>query len=36
MDKLKMTTTDSVKMNIDKLSQLFPNCVTEVSDNRGG
>lgn len=30
MDKLKMQTADGTKQNIERIAQLFPNCVTEV------
>lgn len=30
MDKLKMQTTDGTMQNIERIAQLFPNCVTEV------
>ena len=30
MDKLKMQTADSTMQNIERIAQLFPNCVTEV------
>ncbi|MBA6115068.1 site-specific DNA-methyltransferase [Pseudomonas putida] len=36
MDKLKMHSPNLVEMNIDKLAQLFPGCVTEAADGKGG
>ena len=30
MEKLKMQTADGTKQNIERIAQLFPNCVTEV------
>ena len=36
MDKLLMQSTDGVKENIENLSKLFPNCVTESYDKIGG
>ena len=30
MDKLKMQTSDGTMQNIERIAQLFPNCVTEV------
>ena len=30
MDELKMQTADGTKQNIERIAQLFPNCVTEV------
>lgn len=36
MDKLLMRSTDGVKENIENLSKLFPNCVTESYDKMGG
>jgi adenine-specific DNA-methyltransferase len=35
MDKLKLHTPDLTAQNVEKLSQLFPNCVTEVRDEQG-
>lgn len=35
MDKLKMQTTDFIDQNIVKLTELFPNCVTETKDEKG-
>lgn len=35
MDKLRMTSTDGVQMNIDKIAALFPDCVTEALDKDG-
>ncbi|MBN2039157.1 MAG: site-specific DNA-methyltransferase [Spirochaetes bacterium] len=32
MDKLKMHSPDLTKQNIEKLAELFPNCVTEIED----
>lgn len=31
-----METVDGVSVNIDKIAELFPNCVVEASDNEGG
>ncbi|EPW8874948.1 site-specific DNA-methyltransferase [Pseudomonas aeruginosa] len=36
MDKLKMHSPNLTEMNIDKLAQLFPGCVTEAADGQGG
>ncbi|MDX2352369.1 site-specific DNA-methyltransferase [Stutzerimonas xanthomarina] len=36
MDKLKMHSLNLADMNIDKLAQLFPSCVTEATDGKGG
>ena len=33
MDKLKMQTADGTMQNIERIAQLFPNCVTEVMKN---
>lgn len=30
MEKLKMQTADGTMQNIERIAQLFPNCVTEV------
>jgi adenine-specific DNA-methyltransferase len=35
MEKLKLHTPDLTAQNIDKLAQLFPNCVTEARDEKG-
>ncbi|WP_305420333.1 hypothetical protein [Photobacterium leiognathi] len=35
MDKLKMHSPNLVDQNIDKLAQLFPNCVTETKGDDG-
>jgi adenine-specific DNA-methyltransferase len=35
MEKLKLHTPDLTAQNIDKLAQLFPNCVTETRDEKG-
>ncbi len=36
MEKMKMETVDGVSANIDKIAELFPNCIVEASDNAGG
>ena len=36
MEKMKMETVDGVSQNIEKIAELFPSCVTEVSDKMGG
>lgn len=35
MDKLKMHSPDLSQSNIEKIKELFPNCVTEATDNSG-
>ena len=35
MEKLKMHSPDMVENNITKLAELFPNCVTEIADEKG-
>ena len=35
MEKLKLHTPDLTAQNIEKLAQLFPNCVTEARDEQG-
>ena len=35
MNKLKMQTQNFTDENIEKLANLFPNCVTESKDNSG-
>ena len=36
MDKLKMQTADGVQDNISRIAELFPECITEVKNQRGG
>lgn len=36
MDKLRMETADLAQSNIEKIATLFPSCITEVRDMRGG
>ena len=36
MDKLHMESPDLTARNIDRIADLFPNCVTEASDGHGG
>jgi adenine-specific DNA-methyltransferase len=35
MDKMRMESPNMVARNIDKIAELFPNCITETSA-RGG
>lgn len=35
MEKLKLHTPDLTVANVDRISELFPNCVTEAKDERG-
>ena len=35
MDKMKFETADMTAQNINKIAELFPNCITEVSDENG-
>ena len=35
MDKLKLHTPDLTANNIEKIAELFPNCVTEARDENG-
>lgn len=35
MDKLTMHTTDGVTRNVERIAALFPNCVTETTDEQG-
>ena len=35
MDKLKMHSQNMTEANIDKLAELFPNCITEARDEAG-
>ena len=36
MEKMKFETADMTEKNIDKIAELFPNCVTEMRDENGG
>lgn len=35
MDKMRMETADQTAMNVEKISSLFPNCITETTDEKG-
>ena len=35
MDKLKMHSEDGIAQNIDRIAQLFPNCITEIKTSAG-
>lgn len=35
MDKLKMESVDLTAQNIEKIGALFPNCITETTDENG-
>ena len=35
MDKMKFETPDMTAENIEKIAELFPNCVTEMRDENG-
>ena len=35
MDKLKMHSDDGITQNIDRIAQLFPNCITEIKTSAG-
>ena len=35
MEKMKFETPDMTERNIDKIAALFPNCVTEMKDEKG-
>lgn len=35
MDKMKIKTPDMTARNIDKIAELFPNCITEMKDEKG-
>ena len=35
MEKMRMKTPELVNENIDKIGQLFPNCITEILDESG-
>lgn len=35
MDKMRMESVDVTSQNIDKIGELFPNCITETVDENG-
>ena len=35
LEKLNLTTHDNIRGNVDKIGELFPNCVTETKDKEG-
>ena len=35
IEKMKMQTEDNRLKNIDKLEKIFPNCITEITDDMG-
>ena len=35
MDKMKMETVNQAEENMEKIAQLFPNCVTEIEGENG-
>ena len=35
MDKMRMESVDMTEKNIDKIGELFPNCITETVDEKG-
>ena len=35
MDKMKLESVDSTAQNIEKIAELFPNCITETKDKNG-
>ena len=32
MDKMRMESVDMTAQNIDRIAELFPNCITEAQD----
>lgn len=36
MDKMKMESVNMTLQNIDKIAELFPNCITESEQKFGG
>lgn len=36
MDKMRMESIDMTTKNIEKIGKLFPNCITERTNIRGG
>ena len=35
MDKMRMESVDLITQNIEKIGELFPNCITETIDKNG-
>ena len=35
MDKMRMESVNVTEQNVEKIAQLFPNCVTETKDKNG-
>lgn len=35
LKKMRMESPDILKQNIDKVAALFPNCITEMTDENG-
>ena len=35
MDKMRMETPDLTAANVEKIGALFPNCITETTDENG-
>ena len=35
LEKLTLTTHDNIRVNVEKIGELFPNCVTETKDKEG-
>jgi adenine-specific DNA-methyltransferase len=36
MDKMRMESLNMTEKNIDKIAELFPNCITDPRPPRGG
>ena len=35
MEKMRMETPDLTAVNVEKIGELFPNCITETADENG-
>lgn len=35
MEKMKMESVDIIAQNVEKIGELFPNCITETIDENG-
>ena len=35
MEKMKMESVDIIAQNVEKLGELFPDCITEAADENG-
>lgn len=36
MEKMRMESVDLTEQNVSRIAELFPNCITEIADEKGG